>query len=161
MAQHSPKMAQHSPKTSQLGPKMALRPPTWSQHAPKTCQLGDPLTPKNIEKQMIFIKFSMFFAMLAKLRTRSNLPSILEPRCPLNGQLGTKRATQVGGKMVLRPSKLERRWPQDLQLGANTIPRPPNLEPRWPQDLQLETKIAPSSPKTSNLKPKCPPRPPT
>ena len=108
--------------------------------------------------------------MLAKLHTRSNLTSILEPRCPPNPQLGAKMAPsckqnaaktlQVRAKMAPRPPNLEPRWSQDLQVGAKMAPRPPNLEPRWPQVLQLGAKMVPrpptwsqDGPKTSNLEP--------
>ena len=90
-SQDLPTCSQDGPKTSQLGAKMVPRPPTWSQDGPKTSNL-EPLTPEQHRKTSIFYVFFNVFAILAKLHTRSNLTSILEPRCPPNPQLGDKMA---------------------------------------------------------------------
>ena len=99
--------------------------------------------------------------MLANLHTRSNLTSILEPRCPPNPQLGAKMAPswkqngaktlQVRANMAPRPPTWSEHGPKTSQLGAKIVPSPPNLEPRWSQVLQLGAKM---TPRPSNLEPR-------
>ena len=94
-------------------------------------QLRSSILPKFRQDQSFFTDVHVFFnvfAMLAKLHTRSNLTSILEPRCPPNPQLGSKMAPsckqnaaktlQVGAKMAPRPPSWSQDGPKTPQLGA-------------------------------------------
>ena len=114
--------------------------PTWSQNDPQDpptlsiwCQLGLPNPPKNIEKLMKIINFSMFFASLTKCNCRANQTHNLEPRW---------------FNLEPRPPKLEQKWSQD----------PPTWSQDGSQTLHLGAKIAP---KTPHLRAKMAPRPPT